>query len=150
MILAILFVLMFAGGLGIMFALVVLAIGYRDMARRATQAANMNAGYWAQAQERTALVEAYNERMSEHLTENQKLLVKMTDHAREALKLAQIGSGKDDRMVSFTCPFCAFQKSIGSGEAMRMILECPSCGKLHPAALEREDDSILNAREIDG
>lgn len=118
MILAILFILMFAGGMGIVFALLVLAIGYRDMTQRATQSANMNAGYWAEAQERTALVEAYNERLSEHLTENQKLLTKMTDHAREALRLAH---------TKQSVPFWR-----------------------EPPLPVIEDDSILNAREIDG
>lgn len=125
MILATLLILMFAGGLGVMFALIVLVIGYRDMARRATQAANMNAGYWAQAQERTALVEAYNERMSDHLTENQKLLAKMTDHARDALKIA-MRSGTDP-------PDPRLQRIWVNDE---LVYDA--------------DDSILNAREIDG
>lgn len=129
-----------------------LVVAYRDRARQATEAANRNAGYWAQAEEKAELVEAHNERLGEVIVESQKTMGKMTEHAREALRLAQESQSESGPQwqpyiggpYRHTCRDCGY---AGHTPNVAIVFVCPQCGG-HRVHNERDIDDVLNASEI--
>jgi len=113
---ACLFLLMIVGPL----AIGLIALAYRSCYLDAKRTANVNAGHWAASEERAALVEAHNERLSEIALSANETTRQTIDHAKEALRLVK----RDPHW-------------LGDEESA------------HSVALP-SDDSILDARELDG